>query len=578
MPKPKLLAREFLHSCKVKLYNGSGVAVSENLYYDNGSIVPNVRYLKNTPRPVYITKPEYRNHAYKKEFEEVHKLDKYLLPDHDLDKAITQILNGGKPVSNSYTNTIKTSPYVYLADQDIQVFIKHRYRKLFQESKVAPKAATTGFFDVENDIDKNKFSAISCTHENHVYTALLKEYCKKNDGTPFDLDYINDLYEQYIPGIIQKEVDAHPKINTPGRFPFKHTIKIFDTEFEMIQWIFGMMHVNKTAFVGIWNINYDIPMVIDFLRRNGIDESSVFVHPDVPKEFRQVYYQFDKQTAEKKNAHPSDYWHWFHTPGYTQFLDSMALYARNRKASVKESSYKLDDILKKSGFGGKLKFQHLSHLDKLSNQDWHRKMSNEHFPEYVLYNIIDVVGLQLMEWFNGDIGSMITLSENTPISKYSKETRKLVTDYATRWIDRGWALGCSRKNMAESWDKYLPAIGGTVLDPNRIINRGLMIYNDFKYHRSRAYGYVNDVDFKSIYPSVLAELNISKDTKLYTVISIEGEHVKWSGYQSVEVFFSAIRNQREEAQRLATQYYNQLGFGEMEALVAERLGLNNKLE
>lgn len=566
----KPIGREFLHSCKVPLRDGTGVTISEYLHYPDGRRVPHVRYLDNPPRPFYITKPEYRDHPDKKEFEMVSKLDRYMAPDRDLTKEITKILSGKRHAPfRGDPNIIKTSPYVYLADQDIQVFIKHSYRKAFEKSGVKPTPPSTGFFDIENTIDTNELCVMSVTHENKIYTGILRKFCKKEDGTPFDLDFIQTMYETYVVPVIKKEVESHPKIDVPGRFPIIPEFAFFDTEIDMLRWVTGKYHENKTAFIGVWNINYDIPNLLKFLQREGVAPSDIFVHPDVPAPYRHVAYQFDEQTAnnKEKHPHPTDFWHWFHTPGYTQFLDSMALYARNRKASIKETSYGLDSILKKHGFGGKLKFDHLSYLDDVSKEDWHRQMVEKHFAEYILYNMVDVIALQLLEWLNNDIGSMSILAENTPIAKYSKETRKLVTDYATRWLDRGFALGCSRREMSNDWDKYYPAVGGAVLSPNRIVDIGLQPFRDYLLRTTRLHAFVGDVDFSSIYPNAARAFNISKDTKLFTAIGIVGDWVKYKNPLSVEVFFASVRNQREECMRLATNYYNLPGFQEMESEV-----------
>lgn len=580
MTKKNIVAREFLHSCKVKIPNGSAVVVSEYLHADDGTKIPNLRYMDNLPRPVYITKPAFRDHPEKKEFESVSKLEKYMIPDKDLNKTIEQILTGSRYAPKwGNPNIIKTSPYVYLADQDVQVFIKHEYRKALEASGCKPSAPSTGFFDTERTIDTGEFSVMSVTHENKIYTGVYNKFCKLKDGGMIDEEYITKLYNKFIPDIIDKEIRDHPKINTPGRFPIVPEFKFFDSQYDMLKWVIGKTHENKTSFVGIWNIDFDIPKTLEFLAKEGVDPASIFVHPDVPEKYRSVWYQFDEQTAnnKQKHPHPTDFWHWFHTPGYTQFLDSMSLYARNRKASTKEVSYALDAILKKHGFGGKLKFEHLSYLDNASKEDWHRLMTRDHFGEYILYNMMDVITLQLLEWLNNDIGSMITLSENTPIAKFSKETRKLITDYATRWIDRGYALGCSRREMTNSWDRYYPAIGGAVLSPNRIVSIGLRPFKDYYAAETRMHAFVNDVDFSSIYPSAARSFNISKDTKRFTVVGIKGDHVKYHGSQAVEVFFAGIRNQEEECVRLATNFYNMPGFEEMESLFEESLKENNLL-
>ena len=75
-------------------------------------------------------------------------------------------------------------------------------------------------------------------------------------------------------------------------------------------------------------------------------------HPDVPKQYRYASYKEDIS----KTDHFTDKWHWMSITGYSQFLDSMCLYARLRKVSGREVSYKLDDIANKELGQGKLHF------------------------------------------------------------------------------------------------------------------------------------------------------------------------------------------------------------------------------
>lgn len=567
-----LKAREFLHSCKLRTKDGVAVVISELLHFDDGSKEPHLRYLDNPNRPFYITKPGFRDHSDKKEFEDINKLDKYTAPDGDMWKHIYKILNDKRTLPRQVdVGALRENPYVYLADQDVQVFIKHAYRKAFEASGVVSSPPSVGFFDIERTIDTGELCVISVTHENKIYTGIYNKFCHKPDGSKIDLEQITQMYEQYVVPVIEKEVESHPTIKAAGRFPIIPHFKFFDSELDMLRWVLSKYHESKTSFIGVWNIDFDIPRILQLLEKEGVAPEDLFVHPDVPAKYRKVHYAFDKQTAEKPNAHIADYWHWFYTPGYTQFLDSMALFAKIRKGGQKEVSYSLDAILKKNGFGGKLKFDHLKHLDDVSREDWHRLMVKDHFAEYILYNMIDVIALQLMEWYLNDIGSMTVLSDNTPIDKYSKETRKLVTDYATRWIDKGYALGVSKPDMTQPWDRYYPAIGGAVLSPNRITDIGIRPFTDYPSDVTRVHAFVNDVDFSSIYPSVTNVFNISKDTKLYTVVGIKGDQVTRKGYEAVEVFFASIRNQREECMRIAKDYYDLPGFEEMEMLFNKEL-------
>lgn len=67
----------------------------------------------------------------------------------------------------------------------------------------------------------------------------------------------------------------------------------------------------------------------------------------------------------------------------------MLLYNRVRKVNSKEPSYSLDAISNKEVGEGKLKFDNIG---------GHYEMQTTRFVEYVVYNIMDAILIQLMEW------------------------------------------------------------------------------------------------------------------------------------------------------------------------------------
>ena len=71
-----------------KVNNNDWIIVKENVHYKDGTIKPNLRFIKNFKRPFYITKKDFRDYKEKKEYEKITMLDKYECVQSDLNKEI----------------------------------------------------------------------------------------------------------------------------------------------------------------------------------------------------------------------------------------------------------------------------------------------------------------------------------------------------------------------------------------------------------------------------------------------------------------------------------------------------------
>ena len=104
-----------------------------------------------------------------------------------------------------------------------------------------------------------------------------------------------------------------------SQYGFGVTINVCEKEDEMIKWIFSKIHEHKTDFIGVWNINHDIPHIIKRLEALGCDPGDVMAHPDLPHNLRFVTYEYDKSDLD----HFTDRWDWAVVAGYSQFIDAM---------------------------------------------------------------------------------------------------------------------------------------------------------------------------------------------------------------------------------------------------------------
>ncbi len=562
--------RQWLHSCYVnKLPDGSdAVVVSELVHNADGNVVPELTVIKKPKRAFYITKPQYRNHNEKKEIEDLDKLDTHYVYNCELEREIFHVLNGYYPNSYVKLKELCASPYLYGADISIETLIKSKYKDSFTKSGKTISPPSVGFLDIERSVlsgNAAEITVVSLTHENTIYTAILRHSFFTIDAAgnhiPAKLDDLITLSNNILDPMITKVLTSDKGLTQYKTKQFKFEYYLGDTELDLIRWIFARLHENKTSLVGVWNLNYDIPAIIDLLKKAKVPLEDVFCPPELDPKYRKVYYRFDDSVT----AHPTDKWHWLHCTSYSQFYDAMSLYSKLRTVVGKESSYKLDDILEKNGLGGKLHFTDLLDMDNLSKIDWHRQMQSRYPLHYIVYNQWDVISLQLMDWKNNDARSMLLLSDYTSLSKYVNQTRKVADTLYVEWIKKNRVLGTTSSNMRSPYDAEIGTVGGAVLSPHRLAYNGLNVLTEAPHHKTQLHAYVSDLDFTAFYPTAAQAGNISKETKLSTVLYITGESVEkhFTPKAAVQAFFSYIITPQSNAVNLGCEFFGLPDFKEM---------------
>ena len=492
---------------------------------------------KDPIRPFWITYPQFQTYQYKKEFEDIAKCQKYECKESELLEKITMALG------YNYTRfrTLRQacgSPYVYGADIDIETIIRQQYRD--KETPGIPLTFTRGGLDIENELTGQKrINVLTFIHEHTIYTAALKEYCRIHLGD----DKFQDATTE---DVVAKIHDMLGYYFTEHKFTLE--FKMCDTEVELIAWIFSKIHANKTNFIGIWNIEYDIPYILDRLKVNNVSAEDIMCHPDVPKQYR--YVNFKKDTSDV--GHITDKWHWTVISGYSQFIDSMCLYGRLRKVKGRDSSYNLDDIATKELGHGKL------HFGNITNHIYEQKY---HFLEYIAYNINDVLIMQLMEFKTNDLISLHALTGLSPLNYFSRQTAMLRNDAYHYGLSIGKLPSSSGDNMTTEYDGQQVKAGGTVLPPNKAIGTRTSVVKE--YDRETLVSlFSNDLDAASMYPTVTSAFNISKETAKSTVIRIHGYP-----QEAVESYFSGIVNPDVSAISLCTTFLGLPGYTEIEKIL-----------
>lgn len=526
--------------------NCTTVVVEKILNADN-TTTKKLKYFDNYNKPVYLSQKWLRDtHNLKKEFEYIQNLDQYHLPCNDLENQLFMKLHGFRPSTPPRLKKLLSSPYVYGADIQVRTHIRHQYLKEMNKHPEIVLPMTIGALDIENEITGGqRINLISFVHENKSFLACLDEYMLLDIDHPDSKDErvkatASDLHE-----VLEKEVGSILKeTNT--------SVEIFigKTEVDLIRWIFSKIHEMKTDYIGIWNIRHDIPHMMLRLDAYGIDPIDVMVHPDVRKDCRVCKYHL----SAGKEDHFTDRWDWPDIAGYSQFYDAMCLFSRVRKTKGREPSYALGKVSEKFLDG----LTKLIHMKSGSDHSYEQK---NHFLRYAAYNLMDSILVYRLEKQNKDVTQMLNQVGSSHPQVFNAQLEMVKNDFFFTSLESGKVIASVGGQNTSEWDDYQSKIGGLVLPPSRARGVGIPLFKDAPYFITQASVGCNDFDFGSEYPSLIESLNISKTTKVATVLAIgsemsdKEEQVKQNANVIMD-FFSNYVSTKENAVYLANRYFN----------------------
>lgn len=529
--------------CRTDTANAVGVVEQDTTITPDGErIVKNQLKIYPDPiRPFWVTKPECRSYEYKKEFELLANCEEYRCHDSELEETMAKALGVYMGMRKRTVRQLCTSPYIYGADIPTETLIKQNYLRSVPAGMMA--TITRGGLDIESEVrGEKRINIITFIHEHEIYTAALEEYCKVYPD-PDDKENFRMATEQECVDKIREMLGSYLL-----QYKFRLTFKICHTELDLIKWIFQQIHRCKTSYIGVWNLGFDLPMIFNRLEKLGANPADVMCHPEVPKQYQIAKFLED----QKKADHYTDKWHWTTISGYSQFVDSMCLYARLRKVYGRDTSYSLDYISTKELGQGKL------HFGEITN---HWYMQNFRFLEYIAYNVNDVMIMQLMEWKNNDIVALTGQCGKSLASQFSRQTVMLRDDSFEYAYAQGRIPASTGNTMFTDYDKEQPKAGGTVLPPNKAVGVSAPVVAEMPKQRTLVSLFTNDLDFSSLYPTVTSSFNISKETALATILKVDGHPT-----EAVEHLAAGIIEPHIGAEDVATTFFGLPDYGELDKL------------
>jgi hypothetical protein len=375
-------------------------------------------------------------------------------------------------------------------------------------------------FDTETDmVDGNKqIIMATISYKEKVYTAVTDHFVRKY-GNP--VDHIKSLADKYLGEILTKR-------------NIKLDIEIVDSEIDILFKTIGKAHEWKPDFVAAWNMLFDLEKIEDACKRAEVDIADLFCDPSVPPEFRS--YRLKVGPAKKITSSgvvqvfkPSQRWHYVFAPASFVWVDAMCAYRQIRQGQAEEPSYALDSILFKHLGMRKLSFAQADHIT--NKAQWHVFMQSQYPLEYVVYNIFDCIGVELLDEETVDLQVKLPLySGCSDFSRFNSQPRRKVDKLHSFQLkyDPPHVIGSTGAKMSDEYDEMTWGLDEWIvmLPSHPITDSGLCLIEEDPTLRTTIRIGTSDLDVRAAYPTGEDAANISKETTVRELVKIHGVDVQ----------------------------------------------------
>lgn len=445
----KIVAKEcrFAIHCNTYVdYKDDYHIVKEVIHYDNGDVEPYLKLVKDYLRPFFITKKGYQKYKDKKEYTELDKVIRYDVTQSSLRDSVAKALD--KVWSKENLKKLSNSPYLYGSDLPSTSYIKKEY---LDANSTHITDYSVAAFDIEFDVvtGVKQITMATITMGNKVFTAILRDFVK---GIVDVEGRVERCQKKYLTKYEEKR-----KLISES--------KVYETEIDMVRAAIDKAHEWKPDFLAIWNIDYDIPRIIEACERAKVDPKDIFSDPNIPRQLRFFEYkqgQKKKVTASGKVTpiKPANQWHSVFTPASFYIIDAMCAYRHIRLAEPEERSYSLNAILTKELGIRKLEFEEADHLDGLK---WHQFMQSNYKIEYIVYNRFDTIAMLELDEKINDLAVVLPLFAGiSDFSKFNSQPKRCNDDLSMYCWAKGLVFGTTGSNMETDFDSETLDLSGWI--------------------------------------------------------------------------------------------------------------------
>lgn len=496
--------------------------VKEVEHYADGTTKPRTRLVKDYRYPFWVTNKGCRNHEQKKEWEEIGRLTKYESTRSKRDQAIAKALDMGWFQGDP--RQLSRSPYLYGSDILSTAVMKKTYQKKWPDLMTG---YTVACFDTEKDVvyGTEEINMATISFGKKVFTAVQKAFVEGLSNVP---ERANDTFKKYLSAIDMKDKKGEPiVVDVIEKRGIEWEMMIVDSEIDVIIECMKRAHEWKPDFVAIWNIDFDMQMMVKACERAGVDPADIFSDPSVPHAYRHFKYkqgQKQKKTASGKITpiKPADQWHTVFCPSSFYFIDAMCVYRKIRIAKGEEPSYALDAILDKILGARKLKFKEAEQYTKL---EWHQFMQQNFKLEYIVYNVFDCVSMEMLDDTTLDLRVALPGGSGcSDFSNFKSQPRRTVDDLHYFAMDHGLVIGSTSDEMQTELDKLTLGLENWIvtLPAHLVADNGLKLIMEYPELRTNIRVHVADLDVSASYPNGEVVFNVGKATTRKELCSIDG--------------------------------------------------------
>lgn len=446
---PTLLNVEYVKPSKKK-----GIKECFKIIYVNDDGI--VKYAEEEALvPIYITKPEFRNHSYNKPEGRIEKCDKKMVLISKIYDTIVQesgewgraIRDRAKAMEDwKYEKNLLKWPFCYGCDFLPEFYFLYEW---FSKYKLQMPHLSKGFMDIETDIidyqtDLNDIPNTSLAPVNLItviledqkeaYQFILKPY------KPLHAGLTEDQYKERY-ALYERQLTAHKGMFSDingyikelhDRFDatygyLNYNVREYEKEIDLIADAFRYINTRKPNFMAIWNMRFDIQYLYYRIMTLGYEPSSIMCSPEIPDKV--CYFRQDNSTflIEKQ-------FDIFKCSSFTQYICQMRTFASIRKSQHKLRSVSLNAISDMILKDKKVEYSDIGNIKTFTYMDWRL---------FCVYNIKDVL-LQLgIERKTNDIVTiyMRAMQNMTPYNKIFRETHLLRNVREIYFEEIGWVQG-----------------------------------------------------------------------------------------------------------------------------------------
>ena len=553
--------------------------VKEQVHFKIGDrieIRPMLRKIVNFKRPVYFTRPNLRTYREKREtepLENVYRVDttqsniRNVVWRNVQDDLYRRAKEEGRKINPAYMGLREMcgSPYVYAADIPSTLFIR---QSLYAAKYDVSSPNTVAMFDTETDMVDGIGDIImaSAIFDSKVCVAVQERKLK-------GYSHVQELFNRTCSKHLQKFIDEH---NLEIEF------FVCPTEIDVVKTCFKFIHECQPDFLAIWNMNFDIPKVLEACERAGVDPKLIFCDPRIPPELQHCEYiqgPTSQKTASGKHKpiRAANQWHTLKCTASYYVIDAMCAYRRIR-GGAELVSYSLDDILQRELKLTKLR---IPEAEKFRRGRWHKFMQERMIFDYIAYNIFDSFSMLLLDKKTQDLTSTLPfLADLTNYEDYSAQTKRLRDNFFAFAHDNlGQVLGSVgpkpkdkphsfgdfdedgnpiEADMEEEEDdeddgpkeyKTLDRRDWVITLRSYLSKPGLKLIKGEKYISTLFRAFVYDNDVVSSYPRCILVANVSRMTTRKELSRIVGIPEAVFRMQNLNLVFGAT-NHLEYAQNM----------------------------